>query len=618
MGFSFGVEELQLVDGTMVNPPADGMTVFIGPNNSGKSVLLRELANLIAHHPGTASPVRWVSRVSPRAEGAADDLLAYLHSVGITPRSDPNGSGGQPRYPLRGHNGLQGSEQGIPADQLALQWDRGTYGGISALLLSPQWTEDRLQDQTTSQPWNRSFPPSHPSQYLRSAPDALEDFSQLIENAFGRPISMDRYDHQQIRLTIGDPKLPKGTDPGSDEHWDAYSQLPSVRDQGDGFRSFVNVLMAALVRPLPIIVIDEPEAFLHPPQARLLGRYLAEKVPSPCQVFVATHSSDFLAGALEANSKEVSLVRLARPDDTAKASTLKASEVASILRTPLLRYANIISGLFHDGVVLCESENDCQFYAATVDVINNGGLHDNLVFLPTNGKDRLADTARRLRTCGIPTAVIADLDLINEATKIRRAVEVLGGTWADIKTDVEILQRQMTDERIIPSAQAVKEQVNQILADAKQGKMLTDEQCEKIGSLLKSSTSWRSLKKSGLNFLSGTPYNATKRVIDHCATVGLFLVPVGELESWIREIETKKKPAWFAEAFEKGHYLRPSAELQEFCRQITAYLAAGPELSGAPTRNADGGLAAVGLDSRAPDIATGNRNQGTTRSAANE
>ncbi|MEV0989569.1 hypothetical protein [Streptomyces sp. NPDC049949] len=37
-------------------------------------------------------------------------------------------------------------------------------------------------------------------------------------------------------------------------------------------------------------------------------------------------------------------------------------------RTPSLRYSNIISGLFHDGVVLCESEGDCQFYAASFDV----------------------------------------------------------------------------------------------------------------------------------------------------------------------------------------------------------------------------------------------------------
>ncbi|MFD3776947.1 ATP-dependent endonuclease [Streptomyces sp. NPDC058612] len=590
MGFSFGVEELRLVDGTVVHPPADGMTVFIGPNNSGKSVLLRDLANLISHYPGTVSPLRWVSQVSPRAEGTAADLLAYLHSVGTTPRVDPHGGG--PRYPSGRHDDLQGNEQGIPAEHLTLQWDRGVYRDISALLLSPQWTEDRLQDQTTSRPWNRSFPPTHPTQYLRSAPNALKEFSKLVENAFGKPISMDRYDHQQIRLTIGDPKLPEGTDPGSDEHWDAYSQLPGVREQGDGFRSFVNILLTALVRPAPIIVIDEPEAFLHPPQARLLGRYLAEKVPSPCQVFVATHSSDFLAGVLEANSKEVSLVRLTRLDAVAKARTLNAGEVESILRTPLLRYANIISGLFHDGVVLCESENDCQFYAATIDVINNGGLHDNLVFLPTNGKDRLADTARRLRSCGIPTAVIADLDLLNEATKIQRAVEALGGTWADIKTDVETLRRHLTDERIVPSAQSVKEQVNVILAHAKQGQTLTEDQCDKISILLKSSNSWRSLKKTGLNFLSGAPYNAAKRVIDHCAAIGLFLVPVGELESWIREIETQKKPAWFAAAFEMGHYLKPSAELRRFCQQITAYLVAG-DLIGEPIRNAGGGADAV-------------------------
>ncbi|MFD3762614.1 hypothetical protein, partial [Streptomyces sp. NPDC058622] len=234
---------------------------------------------------------------------------------------------------------------------------------------------------------------------------------------------------------------------------------------------------------------------------------------------------------------------------------------------------------------------DTSYTRHTATTTNRQPLRQD-VFKVSNGKDRLADTARRLRSCGIPTAVIADLDLLNEATKIQRAVEALGGTWADIKTDVETLRRHLTDERIVPSAQSVKEQVNVILAHAKQGQTLTEDQCDKISILLKSSNSWRSLKKTGLNFLSGAPYNAAKRVIDHCAAIGLFLVPVGELESWIREIETQKKPAWFAAAFEMGHYLKPSAELRRFCQQITAYLVAG-DLIGEPIRNAGGGADAV-------------------------
>jgi ABC-type cobalamin/Fe3+-siderophores transport system ATPase subunit len=43
MTVSFGVAKVMLSYGTVVEPPLDGMTVFTGPNNSGKSLLLREI-----------------------------------------------------------------------------------------------------------------------------------------------------------------------------------------------------------------------------------------------------------------------------------------------------------------------------------------------------------------------------------------------------------------------------------------------------------------------------------------------------------------------------------------------------------------------------------------------
>ncbi|MFJ6774830.1 AAA family ATPase, partial [Kitasatospora sp. NPDC091257] len=281
MAFSFRVDKMTLTDGTVVSPPANGMTVFIGPNNSGKSQLLGEIASRLASYPGPASTTHWLSQMEVEGEGTPDDFLQYLHSVGMVPRVRPDN--GEPYYPLQNRNVTPMTELGIPGHMLATHWNSRTYGQIASLLLSTQWTGDRLQDQTSSSQLNRMHPPSHPTQYLRSEPSALAEFSRLIESAFGTPISMNRYDEQGLRLTIGDPELPIDADPASYEYWDAYRALPGVAAQGDGFRSFVNLLLHSLVRPTPVIVIDEPEAFLHPPQARLLGRILAERTPSPCQ-----------------------------------------------------------------------------------------------------------------------------------------------------------------------------------------------------------------------------------------------------------------------------------------------------------------------------------------------
>ncbi|MCU7827291.1 ATP-dependent nuclease [Kitasatospora sp. DSM 101779] len=564
MSFAFNVDELRLTDGTGVRPPADGMTVFIGPNNSGKSLLLRELATLVSTYPGTLQPVRWVAGVDVQNSGSAEEFLAWLHDQGNTPRAHPDH--GQILYPSDNNSGML-------QDQITAAWNGRGFSNIARYLIAQQWTQDRLGNQSDSQQWEFDFPPSHPTQYLFDNRDAQETFSQLVEEAFGKPIAINRYE-QQIRLRVGRPGLPDAAPPASPELRAAYRALPVLNEQGDGFRSFVNILLHTLVRPKPVIVIDEPEAFLHPPQARLLGRYLAERTPSPCQVFVATHSADFVSGVLEASSKPVSLVRISRTADTPRARVLDPEAVTEILRTPVLRYSNIIAGLFHDGVVLGESEGDCQFYAATFDELRKDGPNDNLVFLHTSGKAKLADTARRLRQCGIPVAVVADLDLLNDRGLLRPSLSLLGGALGDIESDLKILEEQVGSTVTVLSAQEIKKKINGILGNPKSGAALTADQSKHIAELLRSSGGWKQLKKSGLHALTGSDaYAAVQRLVAYFGKLGVFLVPVGELEGWVPQVPSGNKSRWLTRVFDEGHYRSPRSELVDFCAQVGAYLA---------------------------------------------
>lgn len=72
----------------------------------------------------------------------------------------------------------------------------------------------------------------------------------------------------------------------------ALRALPLLEQQGDGMRSYMGLLLHILGGAHQITLIDEPEAFLHPPQARLLGRTLANRSVGRQQVFLATHSVD--------------------------------------------------------------------------------------------------------------------------------------------------------------------------------------------------------------------------------------------------------------------------------------------------------------------------------------
>jgi hypothetical protein len=566
----FGLSKLHLVDGAVVQPPLDGMTVFIGPNNSGKSLLLRELVQQLQVHPGKAEPRRWINAVEIHRDGSGEELIAWLESRGYEARRHPQTN----RQHFPAPHGS--SEPGPDVDAAIINWSRSTVGPLNHMLVSTQWTQDRLVNQTESRQWDLRQSPSHPTQKLWEDRATHARFSQWFEGAFGKPIAINRF-IPEIRLQVGSTGMADTVPPITPELREAYSALPYLAEQGDGMRAFANIMLHTLVTPPPVIVIDEPEAFLHPPQARLLGRYLAMYAPSQCQVFVATHSADFLDGVLEGNAsignrRPLSLVRISRGSGVPESRILSPDVVSDILDTPLLRYSHIISGLFHDGVVLCEAEGDCAFYAATFDAVRGTGQHGNLAFLHVNGKARLSDAAEKLRACGIPTAVIADLDFLNDSAKIRQALNALGGEWDCVKHEVRVLQEHASSSVISRPASEIKKEISGIIGNATGRNALSQHQVDKISELLKVANGWKNIKSSGLTGLSGDPHNAARRLLEHFASLGVFLVPVGELECWVRTIPGANKSAWLTRVLDEGHHQNPSSELRDFTANIVSYL----------------------------------------------
>jgi transposase len=69
-------------------------------------------------------------------------------------------------------------------------------------------------------------------------------------------------------------------------------------------------------------------------------------------------------------------------------------------------------------------------------------------------------------------------------------------------------------------------------------------------------------------------YAAAERVLKHTSAHGLFLVPCGELEQWVRNVPSGNKARWLADVFNgpERWYQKPTTELQDFCQQIRSYL----------------------------------------------
>ena len=72
---------------------------------------------------------------------------------------------------------------------------------------------------------------------------------------------------------------------------DTYKQ---VQEQGDGIKSFTRILLYLMLDYYCTFLIDEPESFLHPPQANIMGRIIGKTLRENQQAFISTHSEEII------------------------------------------------------------------------------------------------------------------------------------------------------------------------------------------------------------------------------------------------------------------------------------------------------------------------------------
>jgi hypothetical protein len=244
-------------------------------------------------------------------------------------------------------------------------------------------------------------PPTHPIHLLQVNETLAAKASKLFRKAFGADLIVDSTPSSSAHLLCGTaPIRGPGEDRLSTTYLTKLSRIPLLMKQGDGMRSFAGVMLHLIAGHENILLIDEPEAFLHPPQARLLGKTLVESKRSDCQLVIATHSSDLVRGMLDVLNDDVCIVRVRRDGATNVARPLDAKQVRELWGDPLLRYSNILDGLFHERTVVCESDADCRFYSAVIDAMSDKGGEDarqpDILFTHVGGKDRIPVAVRAL------------------------------------------------------------------------------------------------------------------------------------------------------------------------------------------------------------------------------
>jgi ABC-type ATPase involved in cell division len=553
MPLKYGIEALTYNDGTRIPLDENSVLVLVGPNNAGKSATLRELRERLT------TPARSVvlTNVELRKEGTPNELMAWLEPHRV-PLSVVQNAGHIVKF---GHGGWD--------DNSIRSWWPHTSQHIAPWFVHHATTDSRLGVAAQAGLHNRlQQPPSNPLQLLFEDAAAEQRIARAFEQAFRQPLFLDRTIGSTVGLRVGPKPIAENPDEVfSRDYLMKVNQVPLLDSQGDGMRSFVGALLHGIIADWFVVLIDEPEAFLHPPQATLLGKMLVETKPAGRQLLLATHSSDVVRGVLDARGAPVTLVRLDRRGTVNHAKQLVPADVTGLWADPLLRFSNVLDGLFHELVVVCEADADCRFFTAMADA--TGEKRVDTLFVPSFSKHRLHVVSQSLRSVGVVTRVVADIDLLREEGICRRVFESVGGDWAEVQREWRIVSSAISGRAAPLSLNQVREQVVKAIDDTAGG-ALTRELAEKIRATVRSVDGWDAVKGAGLAAIpAGDATKAAETLLARFRDKGLFVVPVGEIESFARSVGGHGPP-WVTEVLQKD--LRHDSELGDARRFVTELL----------------------------------------------
>ncbi len=568
MPFGYRVQSLEFSDGTAVAVPRDSVLAIVGPNNAGKSVALREIqAAAVTPSYEPPQPRLVVRDISLEKDGTPDELADWLQETSFSRMREP-APGQAPIREFRRANagwlaeGQARTEWGLNPTFLPnllpfLQFYAGAENRLG--LLGGAGPYDPINDA-----------PGHPMQVLFANPRLAELMSETAYEAFGTRLTLSQGLGINFDLYLGELGIEPELKPNP-QYIEALRQMSTLAGQGDGIRSFMGLMLALITAKFPIVIVDEPEAFLHPPQARLLGRKLATSAPDGTQVLVATHSVDVLHGLLDPPNSPVTVVRIVRDGGVNRASVLEPDDLRAIWADPLLRYSNVLQGLFHRGVVLAESDSDCRFYTAVLDHVHReeGSPPHDLLFVQSGGKHRFPLVLRALRAVSVPVCAIADIDVLDDAGLLRAITDALGGDWET----VERLWRRATAPvdglRRAPLVFEVGDRIREVL-DNEDGRLSADGS-KRIREVTRVDTGWDRLRAGGLAAVGqGDPARFMAELVDALRVLGLYVVPVGELERWVTEVGGHG-PAWVAEVLRERRHEAPNLGARDFVRDVARF-----------------------------------------------
>lgn len=502
--FYFGAA--QGADPLVLDEPA--VTIFVGPNNSGKSMVLREIAEFCSSgntHRAILGGLKFRKHTTEEIDALLEAWTDHRRNQGEMDHADhvylKFGAWRTQVYVPSFRSALQNPDENINefARTYAAQ-HMLTLDGPSRIGLTAGQNRGDLKD------------PKNTFARLITDDARRKALRDVLFDAFGLYLGMDISEGASIQLRYGNTPPPnERTVEDATLEW--MRNARTIDQWSDGMKAFTGMLLELRAGDPKIMIIDEPEAFLHPTLAYKLGREIAHTAgQGDKQIFVSTHSSQFLMGAIQSGAK-VNVVRLTYQQGSATARMLSNDDIRVMMQEPLLRSANALSGVFYEGVVVTEADADRAFYQEINERLlaaESGRGAPNTLFLNANGKDSVNKIVGPLRGLGIPVAVILDIDALNPETNFPVLLEATNypkphdsikleraGVWSDL------------------------------ISDDKKPK-----------------------SDGGISLLNGAAKEKAENLFDRLDQYGLFVLRHGEVEHWLPGADVPRSKRWLRNIFE--------------------------------------------------------------------
>lgn len=532
------IKKIKFNDNTEIELNNDDIVVFVGANNVGKSRVLKDIKNDILESSSKKVIVDEIEYQDTNFEEI--NMRNYFKN---NFELGPNG------YDIavdvnHTHNYNEHNFQNVKSG------DKHFYKVLFSFLSTESWLN-------MTAPISYSFINDklrfNVMRKLERDKKNITTLNDIVFSCFGKKIDISEGTWQNAVYKLykfgTKDEIDKSVSADTREARCLLESLENLNDQGDGIRSAVAILASLITTTHSLYLIDEPETFLHPPQARILGRNIVDLSQNK-QCFISTHNIDLLRGMLEKNYARIKIIKINRTDNVNEFYVLDNDSIKVVSDDKNLKYSNILNGLFYNTVVLCENESDCKFYSALLEKIDND-CYQNTLFCAVGGKDQFKLIIPLLNKLKINFLVIADLDLINNRDKLKDLINSIEtnkyNQISSIHNDFLNLFESKTDDQVKKQSE-IKEEILSFITDTP---YMSDETASKIRQVLKNISHLKLLKNCGKSCLpAGECVQKYNQIINFLNKSNIFVVECGEIERFITEIDGHGS-LWVEEVFKK-------------------------------------------------------------------